>query len=94
MDTNTETDEQAYTRHRDERARELYDARYRHDAPGCGQLLTLAELLSARQRFGPCPKCGQYSVMGLSPDITAARASAMLSGLRQRRLELGLKNNG
>jgi hypothetical protein len=75
----------------DRQARELHDPRYIHTEPGCGRRLTLAELLAMRAAGQPCPHCGQYTLMGLAPDVTPARADDMLRELRARRRELGLE---
>ena len=80
-------------RHRDTSARELLDKRYRHDAPSCGELLTLADVLRARAATGVCPYCGGLTLVGLAPDVTPVRASEMLVDLvaRRRELLLGLR---
>lgn len=38
-----------------------------------------------------CQACGALTVQGLAPDVTPARAVAMLAELRARRAELGLE---
>ena len=82
-----------YANHRDTSARELLDKRYQHSAAGCDEWLTLADVLRARATTGVCPYCGSLTVVGLAPDVTPVRASAMLVDLvaRRRELLLGLR---
>ena len=76
---------------RDRGARELYERRYMHTAAVCGEWLSLAELLTMRASGEPCPHCGAYTLMGLAPDVTPARAEVMRAELQARRRELGLE---
>lgn len=69
---------------RDRAARELYDRRTPH-WPGCGGLMSLADMLRHT-----CPECGQFTLQGLDPAVTPERAVEMLAELGARRLELGL----
>ena len=66
---------------KERQARGLYKQARRHT---CGAMLSLADELA-----GKCPKCGAAVLAW--PNITPARAAAMLNELRARRSVLGLE---